>query len=113
RRAMQQMIDRKEAERLNAFLEKVADRENAAALSRLTMLAGRRQITSEARQFVTNPTSVTALDELDRICGIAEALGIESYIDIDLGDVGGLDYYTGLTFKIYAPGLGTALGRGG
>src|SRR5262249_52917772 len=26
---------------------------------------------------------------------------------------GGLDYYTGLTFKIYAAGLGTALGRGG
>jgi ATP phosphoribosyltransferase regulatory subunit len=38
---------------------------------------------------------------------------MESYIDIDLGDVGGLDYYTGLTFKIYAQGLGTALGRGG
>jgi len=43
----------------------------------------------------------------------AEELGIARYIDIDLGDVGGLDYYTGITFKIYVPGLGTALGRGG
>ena len=77
------------------------------------MLAGRRQVIAEARQFVTNARSVTALDELDRVCGIVEALGMESYINIDLGDAGGLDYYTGLTFKIYAPGLGTALGRGG
>lgn len=113
RRQMQQMIDRKEAGRLNAFLKQYADRESGDALSRLTMLAGRRDVITEARQFVTNPRSVAALDDLDRICGIAEALGIASYLDIDLGDVGGLDYYTGLTFKIYAPGLGTALGRGG
>src|SRR5918911_1164652 len=113
RRLMQQMIDRKEAEPLSAFLEPHADRESSQAFSRLTMLAGRRPIIDEARQFVTNALSVAALDELDRVCRIAEALGMSSYIDVDLGDVGGLDYYTGLTFKIYAQGLGTALGRGG
>ena len=113
RRRMQQLIDRKEAEPLNAFLAQHADRDSGEAFSRLTMLAGRRPIIAEARRFMTNARSVTALDELDRVCAIAEALGMESYIDIDLGDVGGLDYYTGLTFKIYARGLGTALGRGG
>jgi ATP phosphoribosyltransferase regulatory subunit len=113
RRLMQQLMDRKEAERLNEFLEQYGGRESREALSRLTMLAGRRPIIAEARQFMTNARSAAALDELDRVCGIAEALGMQSYINIDLGDVGGLDYYTGLTFKIYTPGLGTALGRGG
>jgi ATP phosphoribosyltransferase regulatory subunit len=113
RHAMQQMIDRRESERLNAFLQQRADSESIAALSRLTMLAGGRNIISEARQFVTHARSVAALDDLDRVCEIAESLGMGSYISVDLGDVGGLDYYTGLTFKIYAPGLGTALGRGG
>ena len=68
---------------------------------------------SRPRALAPNSKSSAALDDIDRVCRIAEALGIQAYIDIDLGDVGGLDYYTGLTFKIYAPGLGTALGRGG
>jgi ATP phosphoribosyltransferase regulatory subunit len=113
RRHMQQLIDRKEAAPLNAFLARHAGGDSGAALSRLALLAGRRPIIAEARRFVTNSRSLTALDDLDRVCAIAEALGMETYIDIDLGDVGGLDYYTGLTFKIYARGIGTALGRGG
>jgi ATP phosphoribosyltransferase regulatory subunit len=113
RRAMREMIDRKDTERLSAFLEKYADAVGRDAFCRLTTLAGKREIIDEARSLVTNAKSSTALDDIERVYKIAEALGIDSRIDIDLGDVGGLDYYTGLTFKIYAPGLGTALGRGG
>jgi len=113
RRAMRELMDRKETERLNVFLEPYADPESREAFCRLTTLAGKREILTEARSLATNAKSVAALDDIARVYEIAEALGLESYIDIDLGDVGGLDYYTGLTFKIYAPGLGTALGRGG
>jgi ATP phosphoribosyltransferase regulatory subunit len=107
------MIDRKETERLNLFLKSYADRPTRDAFCRLTTLAGKREVIDEARALVTNHKSVAALDDIERVYKIAEALGIDSRIDIDLGDVGGLDYYTGLTFKIFAPGLGTALGRGG
>lgn len=113
RRAMRELMDRKATERLNAFLEPYADPASRAAFCRLTTLAGKHEILSEARQLATNAKSVAALDDIARVYEIAEALGMDSHIDIDLGDVGGLDYYTGLTFKIYAPGLGTALGRGG
>src|SRR6185503_16196600 len=113
RREMRGMIDRKETERLKSFLGNYTDRESCDALCRLTTLAGKRAIISDARALVTNARSVAALDDIERVHTIAEALGIDSYIDIDLSDVGELDYYTGLTFKIYAPGLGTALGRGG
>jgi ATP phosphoribosyltransferase regulatory subunit len=113
RRLMREMTDRKETERLSAFLEKHADRETRDAFCRLATLAGKREIITEARKLISNPKSVAALDDIERVYEITEALGIDSYIDIDLGDVGGLDYYTGLTFKIYARGLGTAAGRGG
>ncbi|HKC63654.1 MAG TPA: ATP phosphoribosyltransferase regulatory subunit, partial [Pyrinomonadaceae bacterium] len=33
--------------------------------------------------------------------------------ELDFGDVSGLDYYTGLTFKIYAAGAGSRVGGGG
>ncbi|MFP5262129.1 MAG: ATP phosphoribosyltransferase regulatory subunit [Blastocatellia bacterium] len=113
RRTLREMIDRKETERLSDFLEKYADLAGRDAFCRLTTLAGNRDIIDEARALVTNPKSVAALDDIERVYAIAAALGIDRHIDIDLGDVGGLDYYTGLTFNIYARGLGTALGRGG
>jgi len=32
---------------------------------------------------------------------------------VDLGEVRGLDYYTGLVFRVFAPGLGFEVGGGG
>jgi len=113
RREMQRLIDRKETDGLDSFLEPYDDGQNRDAFCKLTTLAGKREVLSEARALVTNAKSAAALDDIEHVYQIAEALGIDSFIDIDLGDVGGLDYYTGLTFKIYAGGLGAALGRGG
>lgn len=113
RRQLQQMIDRKETEEINSFLEKYADEASRRAFCRLVTLAGKREILDEAGALVSNAKSRAAIDDIARVYRIAEEIGTASRIDIDLGDVGGLDYYTGLTFKIYAPGLGTALGRGG
>ncbi len=110
---LREMIDRKAVEQLDKFLEPYAEQAVRETFCKLVTLAGKREIISEARAFVTNAKSTAALDDLERVYRIAEALEIDASIDIDLGDVGELDYYTGLTFKIYAPGLGTALGRGG
>ncbi len=113
RRRMRELVDRREIEQLSSFLEKYIDLPGRIALCRLTALAGKREIIEEGRALVSNPKSIAALDDLERVYQIAEEIGIAAFIDVDLGDVGGLDYYTGLTFKIYAQGLGTALGRGG
>ena len=113
RRSLQEVIDCKDSKRLEMFLEGHADKPSREVFCRLTALAGKHEVVEQARALAPNNKSVAALDDIDRVYRIAETLGIQSYIDIDLGDVGGLDYYTGLTFKIYAPGIGTALGRGG
>ena len=42
-----------------------------------------------------------------------ESLGLADRFEIDLGDVSRLDYYTGLTFKIYVQGAGARVGSGG
>jgi ATP phosphoribosyltransferase regulatory subunit len=41
------------------------------------------------------------------------AAGLGSHLAVDLGEVRGLDYYTGLVFKAYARGLGFEVGGGG
>ncbi|MFY9556822.1 MAG: ATP phosphoribosyltransferase regulatory subunit [Blastocatellia bacterium] len=113
RARLREIIDRKETGRLNEFLESYDDQPNREAFCKLTTLSGKREIVQQARALVSNPKSMAALEDIERVYQIAEAVGIDSFIDIDLGDVGGLDYYTGLTFKIYVTGLGAALGRGG
>jgi ATP phosphoribosyltransferase regulatory subunit len=107
------IIDRKETEEFDEFLRPYADQKIREAFCRLTTLSGKKEILEEARSLIANGRSISAVDDLDRVYSIAEIIGIDEHIDIDLGDVGGLDYYTGLTFKIYARGLGTQLGRGG
>jgi ATP phosphoribosyltransferase regulatory subunit len=113
RRQMYGIIDRKETEEFNEFLRPYANEKTREVFCRLTALSGKKEILGEAQSLIVNDRSISALDELSRVYTIAEAIGIDEHIDIDLGDVGGLDYYTGLTFKIYAQGLGTALGSGG
>jgi ATP phosphoribosyltransferase regulatory subunit len=113
RSQMYGIIDRKETEEFDEFLRPHADEKTREAFCRLTTLSGKKEILTEAKSLIGNERSIAALDDLGRVYGIAEAIGIDEHIDIDLGDVGGLDYYTGLTFKIYAEGLGTALGSGG
>jgi ATP phosphoribosyltransferase regulatory subunit len=110
---LQELIDRKQTDQLNSFLEQYLDQESRKTFCRLISLAGKGTIIEEAHALVSNTKSAAALNDVQRVYQIAEALGIDAFVDIDLGDVGGLDYYTGLTFNIYAKGLGSALGRGG
>ncbi|HYY97491.1 MAG TPA: ATP phosphoribosyltransferase regulatory subunit, partial [Pyrinomonadaceae bacterium] len=42
-----------------------------------------------------------------------ETLGLGPGFSVDLSDVSGLDYYTGLVFKIYVEGAGARVGGGG
>ncbi len=40
-------------------------------------------------------------------------MGLGESFSVDLSDVSGLDYYTGLVFKIYVEGAGARVGGGG
>src|SRR5262245_29062708 len=94
RRRMRELTDRKEVEQLDRFLEPFANAQTREAFCKLVTLAGKRETIDEARALVANEKSVSALDEIDRVYRIAEEIGVDAHIDIDLGDVGELDYYT-------------------
>jgi ATP phosphoribosyltransferase regulatory subunit len=114
REAMRQLVDRRDTAELRKFLARYGTNEKeCAAFSQLIRLSGKGEIFAEARGIITNPRSVAALDDLESLWRIMCALGLSDCCDIDLGDVSGLDYYTGLTFKIYVAGAGTRVGSGG
>jgi ATP phosphoribosyltransferase regulatory subunit len=84
------------------------------ALVRLTRLAGETEVLDEAEAALgaVEPARA-ALRELRLVVEALEAAGLGDRLAVDLGEVRGLDYYTGLVFRAYAPGLGFEVGGGG
>jgi len=82
-------------------------------LIELPNFAGSREVLDRALTAVENPRSREALLLLSGIHSALETLEMGSFLSFDLGEVRGLDYYTGIVFKIYTRALGFELGGGG
>jgi ATP phosphoribosyltransferase regulatory subunit len=84
------------------------------ALAELTGLAGDVAVLdAAARAFAAWPAAQAALVELRAIVDALVTAGLGGRLAIDLGEVRGLDYYTGFVFRAYARGLGFEVGSGG
>ena len=84
------------------------------ALVRLTRLAGDRAVLAEAAEaFAFSAPATAAIGELRQVVDALERAGLGGRLSLDLGEVRGLDYYTGLVFRVYARGLGYEVGGGG
>ena len=116
RSQLRELIDRRNSIALDSFLKTNApdmDEERRRNFCQLTQIAGKSEAIQQARETLRNETSRTAIEQLASIYETLNALGIDEHFDIDFGDAGGLEYYTGLTFKVYVPGCGTEIGSGG
>ena len=86
----------------------------AQALERLTTLGGGLETLPEAaRAFSCCARAAAALAELGAVADALGDAGLARHLSIDLGEVRGLDYYTGLVFRAFAPDLGLEVGSGG
>jgi len=112
REQLRRLIDTRAAAELRQFLQEFNDSE-ARAFSQPTQLTGKRDVLNTARTTITNARSIAALNSLEELWTEIESLGLESSFEIDLGDVSSLDYYTGLSLKIFVHGAGSSVGRGG
>lgn len=113
RERVRRLIDARDAAGLEVVLASRAGRGAPGLARALTRHAGERGAIEEARAALDNARSLEALDALEETWGVVEALELSDVFDLDLGDVSGLDYYTGLVFKIYAEGAGARVGSGG
>ena len=84
------------------------------ALAELTTLGGGVDVLGRARTTLAfSPAAAAAVAELAEVVDALVAAGLGPRLAIDLGEVRGLDYYTGLVFRAYARGLGFEVGSGG
>jgi ATP phosphoribosyltransferase regulatory subunit len=112
REELRRLIDSRETAELQRFLQPHANDEGRAFLQP-TQLTGKRDVIRAARNVIANPRSVAALDSLEELWTAIEALGLADRFEIDLSDVSSLDYYTGLSLKVFVHGAGMSVGRGG
>ena len=113
REEMRQLIDIRNSADLERFLTPYTSTGEAQAFAQLIQLSGKRESLDLARSVISNEQSRAALDRLEGLWSVIESLDLTGCFDIDLGDVARLDYYTGLTFKIYVKGAGYRVGSGG
>src|SRR5579862_744524 len=82
------------------------------AVAALTSLNGPRETIADARKKLTSLPAVTlALNSLERLASQCEAPGVE--ISVDLAELGGFNYESGLVFAAFTPGSPDAIARGG
>jgi ATP phosphoribosyltransferase regulatory subunit len=81
------------------------------ALLELPFVIGRR----EALDRMAERAPPGARDGLATLCALDDALTAaeREHLVYDLGEVRGLDYYTGVHFELFAAGAGRAVGAGG
>lgn len=82
-------------------------------LKRIPLLHGKEDMLKQAYNMVCNEQSKRALDNLTEIYNLLKGYGFESYVNFDLGVIRDFNYYTGMVFEAYTPGLGFPLCGGG
>jgi ATP phosphoribosyltransferase regulatory subunit len=82
------------------------------ALPALATLYGEGALSRARRLARSVPGAAAPLAELEAALRLARRRGVTS-VEVDLGEVRGLGYYTGITFAGYAAGAGSAVASGG
>ena len=82
-------------------------------LNNIPLLHGKQEMLKQAYGMVANDISHQALDNLAEIYRLLESYGVSQYVDFDLGMIRDFDYYTGMVFEGYTPGLGFPICGGG
>jgi ATP phosphoribosyltransferase regulatory subunit len=109
RSELRRWIDRKDRGSLCRAVEGLDG--DARSLAVLPFVIGRR----EALESSLGAAPRAALPGLRHLLALDDALGTDDkrHVVYDLGEVRGLDYYTGIHFEVYVSGAGRAAGAGG
>jgi len=112
--ALQVAIARKDVTTVRALLEgeRIPDAIKAE-ISALPRMFGSTDVIQKASTTVKNDRSRRALDNLAKVVEILAIHGIRDELTVDLGEIRGLSYHTGVTFEGFIPSLGEPVCGGG
>lgn len=85
----------------------------AQAIRELARISGGREAIEKVRLLVEPLGCANALEGFEAAYDLLEKAGLTNNIVIDFSVMSSFDYYTGMVFEAYAPGIGSAIGSGG
>ena len=113
-RALRDALRRKDRAELTRLVGELrVSSRTADLLLALPGLHGRAEVIRRAAELVQNPRSERAVAGLAEVHRLLTAYGFADAIILDLGEVRGFDYYSGVNFEGYVEGFGTELCGGG
>ena len=113
-RRLQEAISKKDVSAVRSILDaEQAPERVKEEISLLPRLYGGREVLEQAAKIAGNERSRRALENLAQVLEILDIYGVSEYLTVDLGEIRGLDYHTGITFEGFVPGVGEAVCSGG
>ena len=85
----------------------------AEALLALPTLFGRAEVLERAATFARTPRAERALANLAEVYRLLGIYGLADSVLLDLGEVRGFDYYSGMYFETYVSDFGASVAAGG
>jgi ATP phosphoribosyltransferase regulatory subunit len=113
-RQVQAALHRKDSSALDILMDeyRLARRARDMLLA-LPNLFGGAEVFAAAGHLVNNQRSEQALTNLQTVYDMLKVYGLESFVLLDLSEIRGLDYYTGIVFEGFTSNLGYEICGGG
>jgi ATP phosphoribosyltransferase regulatory subunit len=96
--------------------ENKVNSDDKTLLLELTTFYGEDEVIDKALKLISSRGDSEAKDKLQHLSKVVELIkdsGLSEFITVDLGEVRGFDYYTGIIFEGFAKGYGKPLLGGG
>ena len=114
RREIREALARKDASTLARLVQQLAPPAPVAeALLALPTLFGREIVLERAAKYARTERARRALANLTEVYRLLKIYGLADSVLLDLGEVRGFDYYSGLYFEAYIAGFGASIAGGG
>jgi ATP phosphoribosyltransferase regulatory subunit len=112
--ALYTALQTKDLPGLNQVLKDWPSEVKSAVLALASLSGSPQKVLDQARQNLPKTTAVkAALDELERLCSAVAGLPNSPQLNLDLADLKGYQYHSGVMFAAYVEGLPVAIARGG
>ena len=85
----------------------------APVIGELSRIRGGAEAIARARELVAPLGCDAALDDLEQVYDLLAEQGLADRIVVDFSVMSSFDYYTGIVFEAFAPGVGSPIGSGG
>jgi ATP phosphoribosyltransferase regulatory subunit len=113
-RELRQALARKDAATLERLVADLAPPAHVGdALLALPTLFGHAEVLERAGALARGERAARALANLSEVYRLLTIYGLAERVLLDLGEVRGFDYYSGLYFEAYLNGFGAAVAGGG